>query len=116
MWRWRPRPSGDTMTAAAPGVEPMRSIPILPPVTEREATAPQVPARRPLVFAEVRELQRRLRAASFDPGRLDGSIGPTTANAAPQYQRARRLPVSGEVDHDLLARLREEHTSAPPPF
>jgi len=110
-----PRPSGDTMVAAAPAVEALRSIPPLPAVEAREAAAPQAPAQVPLVFAEVRELQRLLRAAGFDPGPPDGSVGPTTANAARQYQRARDLAVTGEVDHDLLDRLREERTSAPPP-
>ena len=110
-----PRPSGDTLVAAAQSVEAVRPIPPLPAVEAREPVAPQAPAPGALVFAEVRELQRRLRAAGFDPGRLDGSAGPTTANAARQYQRARGLAVTGEVDHDLLARLREERTSAPPP-
>lgn len=111
-----PRPSDDTMVAAAPVVEPAVPVSAPPPAVEvREAAAPEAPAPRPLVFAEVRELQRRLRAAGFDPGPLDGSAGPTTANAARQYQRARGLTVTGEVDYDLLARLREERTSAPPP-
>ena len=111
-----PRPSDDTTVAAAPAVEAVAPMSTPPPAVEaRETAAPEAPAPRPLVFAEVRELQRRLRAAGFDPGPLDGSAGPTTANAARQYQRARGLAVSGEVDYDLLARLREERTSAPPP-
>jgi len=111
-----PRPSDDTTVAAAPAVEAAAPVSTpLPAVEAREAAAPEAPAPRPLVFAEVRELQRRLRAAGFDPGPLDGSAGPTTTNAARQYQRARGLAVSGEADYDLLARLREERASAPPP-
>ena len=110
------RPSDDTTVAAAPAVEAAAPVSTPPPAVEaREAAAPEEPAPRPLVFAEVRELQRRLRAAGFDPGPLDGSAGPTTANAARQYQRARGLAVTGEVDHDLLARLREERTATPSP-
>ena len=63
-----PRPSGDTMVDAAPAVEAVRPIPPLPPVEAREAAPPQAPAPGPLVFAEVRELQRLLRAARFNPG------------------------------------------------
>jgi len=110
-----PRPSDDTTVVGVPAVEAAAPVYAPPAVEAREAAAPEAPAPRPLVFAEVRELQRRLRAAGFDPGPLDGSAGPTTANAARQYQRARGLAVSGEVDFDLLARLREERTSAPPP-
>jgi hypothetical protein len=84
------RPSDDTTVAAAPAVEAAAPVSTPPPAVEaREAAAPEEPGPRPLVFAEVRELQRRLRAAGFDPGPLDGSAGPTTANAARQYQRAR---------------------------
>ena len=111
-----PRQSSDTMVAAAPAVEAAAPV-STPPRTVKsyEAAAPQAPAPGLLVFAEVRELQRRLRAAGFDPGPLDGSAGPTTTNAARQYQRARGLAVTGEVDRDLLARLREERTAAPSP-
>jgi hypothetical protein len=110
-----PRPSGDTVVAATPAVEAMRPIPPLPEVEAREPAAPQALAPGLLVFAEVRELQRLLRAAGFNPGPLDGSAGPTTAHAARQYQHARGLAVTGEIDNDLLARLREERTSAPSP-
>jgi hypothetical protein len=112
-----PRPSGDTMEAAAPAVE-AASASTPPPIVEpqpQEAATPPAPASASLAFAEVRELQRRLRAVGFDPGPLDGNAGPTTANAARQYQRARGLAVTGEVDRDLLARLRGERTAARSP-
>jgi hypothetical protein len=109
-----PRPSSDTM-AAAPAVEASAPAYTTPPTVEpREASASRSPAPRPLTFAEVREVQRQLRAVGFNPGPLDGSAGPTTTNAARQYQRARGLAVTGQIDHDLLARLREERTAAPP--
>lgn len=110
-----PRPSGDTMEAATPAVEAASASAPLPNVEPGEAAIPPAAASAPLAVAEVRELQRRLRAVGFDPGPLDGSAGPTTANAARQYQRARGLAITGEVDHDLLARLREERTAARSP-
>jgi peptidoglycan hydrolase-like protein with peptidoglycan-binding domain len=110
-----PLPSGDTLEAAAPAVEAAPASTPSPTVESSEATTPSAPAPTPLASAEVRELQRRLRAVGFDPGPLDGSAGPTTANAARKYQRARGLAVTGEVDHDLLARLRAERMAARSP-
>ena len=69
------RPSVDALVAAQ-SVEAVRSIPPLPAV---EAAARPAPAPGALVLGEVRELQRLLRAAGFNPGPLDGSAGPTTA-------------------------------------
>jgi peptidoglycan hydrolase-like protein with peptidoglycan-binding domain len=87
-----------------------------PPAGSANAQSPApTPAPDQLVSAEVREAQGRLRAVGFDPGPLDGSAGPMTANAAKQYQRARGLAVTGALDRDLLARLRQERTAAPPP-
>ena len=81
------------------------------PAAAPSATDPPPPAPAPgqLAAGEVREVQGRLRAVGFNPGPLDGSVGPLTANAARQYQRTRRMAVTGAVDRDLLGRLRQEH-------
>src|SRR5688572_3826006 len=46
---------------------------------------------------EVKELQRRLKGAGFDPGPVDGYLGPKTEKAVKAFQRARGLVVDGEV-------------------
>ena len=46
----------------------------------------------------VRALQRRLTAAGFDPGPLDGRFGPRTEAAVARLQHAARLQASGTVD------------------
>lgn len=43
----------------------------------------------------VRDLQRRLTAAGFDPGLTDGRYGPRTAEAVAKFQEARGLDVDG---------------------
>lgn len=48
--------------------------------------------------AKVLELQRRLRAAGFDPGPLDGQFGPKTTAAVKAFQRRQGLPVTGVVN------------------
>ena len=46
----------------------------------------------------VKRAQRRLRAGGFDPQGIDGDYGGTTRKAVRAFQRANRLPVTGEVD------------------
>jgi peptidoglycan hydrolase-like protein with peptidoglycan-binding domain len=57
----------------------------------------------------VRELQDRLKAAGFDPGPIDGVVGPRTTDAARRYAQARNLR-SGAAGRDMLIRLRAEAT------
>ncbi len=63
-------------------------------------------ADRALGFDERIELQRRLRAAGFDPQKLDGLIGPLTINAVRAYQKSRGLTPDGYASPALLTRLR----------
>jgi peptidoglycan hydrolase-like protein with peptidoglycan-binding domain len=43
----------------------------------------------------VYKLQRALKNAGFDPGRIDGVIGPDTMGALKRYQSAKGLPQGG---------------------
>lgn len=63
-------------------------------------TAPE-PAADP-----VREAQRRLNAAGFDAGPVDGIFGPKTKRAVITYQAVNELPLTGELDAATLASLR----------
>jgi peptidoglycan hydrolase-like protein with peptidoglycan-binding domain len=57
--------------------------------------------------AQVRQAQMRLRAVGYDPGPIDGHLGPRTRAALRAYQRAHGLPRTGTLDrataHALLA-------------
>ena len=53
----------------------------------------------------VREAQRRLNAAGFDAGPVDGIFGPKTKRAVIIYQAVNGLPLTGELDAATLARL-----------
>jgi hypothetical protein len=109
-----PTPPTATETREAEATSPSSGTPVPPPVAET-ADVKAIP----LIAAEVREVQGKLRALGFDPGPVDGDIGPRTANAARLYQRARGLGENGTIDRDLLARLRRENartaTPSPPP-
>ncbi|WP_299816705.1 lytic murein transglycosylase [uncultured Jannaschia sp.] len=61
---------------------------------------------RALSRAERIELQERLRAAGFDPLKIDARIGPDTLDAIQRWQASEGLVPDGYVDVDLLERLR----------
>lgn len=103
----QPRPGVRTPPAS---VEPPPAADATPP--QAEPANPPMPDQAPLAFEEVREVQGRLRAIGFNPGWVDGTVGPMTVTAVRDYQWTRGLPPSGTVDRELLARLRSE---APPP-
>ena len=64
-------------------------------------TVPQSPA-----TSSVRRVQERLKAAGFDPGAPDGTLGPKTRDALRRYQHTRGLPATGELDEPTLDALK----------
>ena len=46
----------------------------------------------------VRQAQQQLKAAGFDPGPVDGHLGPSTRAALRDYQAAHNLPKTGKLD------------------
>lgn len=73
--------------------------------------------RRPMLRGDdVAELQQRLSALGFYPGRVDGIFGDVTAAALREFQENAALPVDGILGHDTLAELRrvEARGSGPP--
>jgi len=47
----------------------------------------------------IRQAQQQLKAAGFDPGRVDGHMGPSTRTALSNFQAAHSLPKTGKLDH-----------------
>ena len=108
-----PAPAAAAPAAAAQAVPDSSVAAAAPPAAVAAQAAPDPStAAAQMPTAAVREMQGRLRAMGFNPGPVDGIVGPLTENAAQQYQRARGLQVTGAVDRNLLAQLRRE---TPPP-
>lgn len=53
----------------------------------------------------ISEIQQALKAAGFDPGDVDGLLGPRTTDALKLFQGEHGLPVSGAADAPTLAAL-----------
>lgn len=95
----RPRTTASWPIAIAEAAPP-------PEVTMAELRAA---AARLLPPADVREVQGRLVAFGFDPGRVDGTEGPRTRAAARLYRERRGLvPAGDSVDRALLVALRND--------
>ena len=53
----------------------------------------------------IRQAQIALRDAGFEPGRIDGVMGPRTQAALRQFQAAQGLPQTGSLDGDTQKEL-----------
>jgi len=57
------------------------------------------------VSQHIRIIQRKLQAAGFQPGSVDGIFGPRTSRAISHYQKKHGLPQSGYPDKRFLEDL-----------
>jgi hypothetical protein len=55
--------------------------------------------------------QGRLRNLGFNPGRVDGILGPNTKSALRAFQKARGVQITGELDAATRAELLQAHGS-----
>jgi peptidoglycan hydrolase-like protein with peptidoglycan-binding domain len=51
------------------------------------------------------QLQQALQRKGFDPGPIDGVLGPMTRNAVRGYQDQYGMPATGEIDNQTLYAL-----------
>lgn len=63
---------------------------------------------------QIRQVQEHLKAAGFDPGPIDGILGPRTKATLRQYQAAHGLPVTGVLDEATRKWLGVQTTQVPP--
>jgi peptidoglycan hydrolase-like protein with peptidoglycan-binding domain len=107
-------PPASPRTASPPVSPPTGPLPVASPALQMPSTAP--PSPEPLTPDEIRELQGKLKAAGFNPGAVDGTIGRQTRSAVREYAGARALP-NADATRELLVRLRAEApapVSSPP--
>ena len=54
----------------------------------------------------VKDIQKALNAAGFDPGEIDGKMGPKTKAAILKFQAVKALNQSGQIDSKTLEKLK----------
>ena len=54
---------------------------------------------------QVKSLQKALQDKGMDPGPIDGILGPKTQAALRSFHRDKKLPETGRMDNDTLAKL-----------
>ncbi len=64
-----------------------------------------LPENRPLTREQVTQLQTVLKDKGFDPGEVDGQLGPQTNNAIRAFQKSQGLLADGFADVELLQTL-----------
>ena len=62
---------------------------------------------------QIMELQRKLTAAGYDPGAIDGYMGENTAHAVREFQADHNLPVTGRLSDRLLTALDLQEDALP---
>jgi len=77
--------------------------PAKPPMGETPQK--QVDASKPLDQAQMRQIEERLKAAGFDPGRVDGTFTAATDKALREYQKKQGLRVAGLIGEETLTKL-----------
>lgn len=91
-----------------------------PGVVSSPATAEPFVPRRPQLSpldadgGLVRRTQRALTRLGFEPGPVDGRLGPLTRSAVRAYQRDRGLSTTGEPSTALLRRLERDRQGIEP--
>jgi osmotically-inducible protein OsmY len=55
--------------------------------------------------AQTVAMQQALKNKGFDPGPMDGIVGPRTASALKEYQKSENLTMTGKMDRDTAAKL-----------
>ena len=62
-------------------------------------------ADRRVAMTDTRAAQEALKTQGFDPGPIDGRMGPLTRAALTDYQRKNDLPTSGMLDDATMSKL-----------
>ena len=55
--------------------------------------------------AQIEQAQQKLRDDGYDPGPIDGKMGPQTRQAVKKYQHAKDFKANGRLDRQTVAAL-----------
>jgi peptidoglycan hydrolase-like protein with peptidoglycan-binding domain len=66
---------------------------------------PLASAAGPFTKEDVKKVQQSLIDKGFDPGNVDGIMGPRTRSGIRKYQQSENMPVTGRLDADTAGKL-----------
>ena len=92
------------LARSVPGVRAVRND-LTYDDTNRTMNRSSRPAAMGASQQHVRMTQEALKDNGYDPGPIDGVMGPQTAAAIKEYQQKENLPVTGRADAETLGRL-----------
>jgi peptidoglycan hydrolase-like protein with peptidoglycan-binding domain len=75
------------------------------PLVHAAQSKPHPQKARPPSSAFIKSLQRELKRVGYDPGIVDGKMGPATEEALRRFQEAHGLPPTGDADIPTLTKL-----------
>ena len=78
----------------------------------RAAHGPAAAVKAPGSHTRVKAMQQALTDRGFDPGPVDGVMGPRTTSALREYQKSENLTVTGQLDVDTAAKLATKPVSS----
>lgn len=100
-----------TETAAPP---PPKTTPSATPTTPTPSPTPTHRKLKPgAKGADVKELQRRLKALNYDPGKVDGKYGPSTEMAVWAFQAVNRMKKKSTIGKSFWKALDEPDEPRP---
>jgi hypothetical protein len=74
-----------------------------PAIIPRHQAAPEVgPPTYMRYHQVVRHVQQELQKQGYNPGKIDGKMGPRTRSTLKRYQTDHGLPATGEIDSKIL--------------
>ncbi|NBN78804.1 hypothetical protein GWI72_11045 [Microvirga tunisiensis] len=85
--------------------DPKANTVVLNPAWDHAAAVPATNASVLQGADMVQQAQGLLKTLGFDPGSVDGQMGPKTRQAIENFQRSANLPVTGEVTPELVKAL-----------
>ena len=103
--------SGATLVAQQPQPQPATTKPA-PAAAHPASVATTTTRAHQWTATEIKDAQKGLMNAKLYTGKITGVYDSTTRSAVREFQRARNLPVTGELNQSLLRMLREEKPKA----
>ncbi|WP_404290611.1 peptidoglycan-binding protein [Microvirga sp. RSM25] len=94
----RPQPSRAPSQASPPG----------------ETSDPLTVGSIPLSKEDISNAQQALTRLGYGPLKADGIVGPGTRRSIEAFQRAKGLPVTGQLEADTLRTIKDSQTTAQP--